>query len=199
MAVGSAAILTPEPTMVTKVVGAAAVAHGADVVSSGLQQLLTGEDQSTLTSQAMQAAGMSKQTADLVDGGVSIALTGGAGALSNASKVTNASQLANVTSNAGSSGKTVLGKFPDYLDLASDLGAKRFNIPTNVWNRMTSAEQWAANVKFLDRAIARGDRIILSNKVTDLNKVTGAFRKELDYLVEKGYQLSADGLEMIKP
>jgi RHS repeat-associated protein len=198
MAVGGAAILTPEPTMVTKVVGVAAVAHGSDVVSAGLQQLLTGEDQSTLTSKAMQSAGMSKETADLVDGGVSIALTGGAGALTNTTKVTNASQLTNVTANAAKQGKTVLGKFPDYLDLASELGAKRFNIPTNIWNKMTSAEQWAANVKFLDRAIARGDKIILSNKVTDINKVTGAFRKELDYLIEKGYKLSSDGLEMIK-
>jgi hypothetical protein len=63
---------------------------------------------------------------------------------------------------------------------------------------MSSAEQWGANVKFLDRAIARGDKIILSNKVTDISKVTGAFRKELNYLIEKGYKLSSDGLEMIK-
>ena len=63
---------------------------------------------------------------------------------------------------------------------------------------MTSAEQWAANVKFLDRLIARGDKIVLSNRVTDINKVTGVFRKELDYLIDKGYKLSSDGLQLIK-
>ena len=95
-------------------------------------------------------------------------------------------------------GITVLGKYPDYINLASELGAKRFNIPTNIWNKMTATEQWAANTKFLDRMIARGDKIILSNPVTDINKVTGAFRKELDYLIDKGYRLNSDGTQMIK-
>ena len=99
---------------------------------------------------------------------------------------------------AAKGGTTVLGKYPDYINLASELGAKRFNIPTNIWNKMTAAEQWGANVKFLDRMIARGDKIVLSNRVTDINKVTGAFRKELDYLMGKGYKLSSDGLQMIK-
>ena len=63
---------------------------------------------------------------------------------------------------------------------------------------MTSAEQWAANTKFLDRMIARGDKIVLSNRVTDINKVTGAFRKEFDYLIGKGYRISSDGIQMIK-
>jgi len=48
-------------------------------------------------------------------------------------------------------GQTFLGKFPDDINLADDLGARRFNIPPEVWARMTKAEQWAANKKFLDR------------------------------------------------
>lgn len=81
----------------------------------------------------------------------------------------------------GNRGITVLGKYPDYKNLASELGAKRFNIPIAIWNKMSLSEQWVANVKFLDRIIARGDKIILSNQVTDINRVNGAFRKELDY------------------
>lgn len=46
--------------------------------------------------------------------------------------------------------------------------------------------------------ILRGDKIVLSNRVTDINKVSGTFRKELDYLIGKGYRLSSDGLQMIK-
>jgi len=95
-------------------------------------------------------------------------------------------------------GRTVLGKFPDYINLADDLGAKRFNIPSNVWARMTKAEQWIANRTFLDRMISRGDNIILSNPVMDISGVTGAFRQELDYLVEQGFRLSSDGTRMVR-
>ena len=63
---------------------------------------------------------------------------------------------------------------------------------------MSAAEQWAANQKFLDRAIARGDDILLSNPVRNINDVTGAFRQELDYLIIKGFQLSADGTRLIR-
>lgn len=93
---------------------------------------------------------------------------------------------------------TVLGKFPDYINLTSKLNARRFNIPIEAWNKMSPAEQWAANVKFLDRTIARGDKIILSNPVKNINEVTGYLRKELDYLISKGYKLSSDGTQLIK-
>jgi hypothetical protein len=96
------------------------------------------------------------------------------------------------------SGKTVLGKYPDYLNLSDEIGAKRFNIPTEVWNKMTKAEQWTANKKFLDRMIKRGDDIVLSNPVKNIDDVSGAFRQELDYLTEQGFRLSKDGSMMIK-
>lgn len=95
-------------------------------------------------------------------------------------------------------GTTVLGKFPDYINLANEVGGKRFNIPTDIWNRMSKAEQWAANQKFLDRAIARGDDILLSNPVRNINDVTGAFRLELDYLMSNGFSLSADGARLVR-
>lgn len=95
-------------------------------------------------------------------------------------------------------GKTVIGKYPEYLKLSDKLSANRFNIPTKIWNKMSKAERWQANVKFLDRAIARGDEIILSNPVKNIDDVSGTFRKELDYLIEQGYRLSEDGSRMIK-
>jgi RHS repeat-associated protein len=93
-------------------------------------------------------------------------------------------------------GKTVLGHYPAYRDLAEQLGARRFNIPTEYWNKMSSAEQWAANQKFLDRMIARGDDIILA---TPLDKVKPGsfFERELQYLQSKGFKPSADGTRMI--
>jgi hypothetical protein len=63
---------------------------------------------------------------------------------------------------------------------------------------MSKAEQWAANQKFLDRAIARGDDILLSNPVRNINDVPGAFRQELDYLMSRGFSLSADGARLVR-
>jgi hypothetical protein len=84
------------------------------------------------------------------------------------------------------------------MNMAGELGARRFSIPTNIWNKMTSAEQWAANQKFLDRMIARGDEVILSNPVKSVSEATGWFGRELNYLVEQGFRLSADGTRMIR-
>jgi hypothetical protein len=94
-------------------------------------------------------------------------------------------------------GTSVLGHYPEYTELAAELGARRFKIPTEIWNKMTAAEQWAANQKFLDRLILRGDNIRLA---TPLNKVKPGsfFQKELDYLFQKGYKISDDGLWLIK-
>lgn len=95
-------------------------------------------------------------------------------------------------------GIIVLGKYPEYVNLASKMKAKIFSIPVDVWNKMTKAEQWAANTKFLDRAIARGDKILLSNRLTSISEATGYFKKELQYLSDRGYRLAKDGLSMIK-
>lgn len=55
--VGAAALLlTPEPTMVTKVLGGTLAVHGSDTVASGLQQLIDGRPRSTLTAQGLTAA-----------------------------------------------------------------------------------------------------------------------------------------------
>jgi len=94
-------------------------------------------------------------------------------------------------------GKTVLGHFPEYVETAAELGARRFNIPTAVWNKMSSANQWAANQKFLDRLIARGDEIILATPAGQA-RAGSFFARELEYLASKGYAPSADGLRMLK-
>ena len=102
-----------------------------------------------------------------------------------------------VVREAAKGGTTVLGHYPAYTKLGSKLGANRFQIPTNVWNKMTAAEQWAANTRFLDRMILRGDNIRLA---TPLSKVKpGSFyQKELNYLFDKGYKVSSDGLWLVK-
>ncbi|MFV0289641.1 MAG: RHS repeat domain-containing protein, partial [Mangrovibacterium sp.] len=92
---------------------------------------------------------------------------------------------------------SVLGHYPDYAELSNKLGANRFEIPLDVWNKMSPAEQWGANQKFLDRMMLRGDKIRLA---TPLSKVKPGsfFEKELNYLFENGYHLSTDKLWLIK-
>jgi RHS repeat-associated protein len=95
-------------------------------------------------------------------------------------------------------GRVVLGKFPDYLRMADVMGARRFSVPEKVWKAMTEAEQWAANKKFLDAAVSRGAKFILSNPVKKISEATGHFGKELRYLASRGYRLSSDGAMMVR-
>jgi hypothetical protein len=95
-------------------------------------------------------------------------------------------------------GIAVLGKYPGYVEMAEQLGAKYFNISSSAWARMSKPEQWAANRQFLDYLIKQGDNIILSTPVKKVEAITGSFRQELDYLLSKGYKLSSDGTHLIK-
>jgi RHS repeat-associated protein len=92
----------------------------------------------------------------------------------------------------------VIGKYPNYLKVADAVGAKKFNIPAAVWNKMTEAERWTANQKFLDRAMARGGDIMLDKPIKDINNVSGQLRKELNYLSERGFELGKDGSRMVR-
>ena len=78
-------------TGVGAVVGGAVAVHGADVAASGFMQMVTGENTSSFTSRAIQSAGVSKETADTIDAGISIIGTAGASSLANASKATSVS------------------------------------------------------------------------------------------------------------
>lgn len=90
-----------------------------------------------------------------------------------------------------------MGHYPEYVKLADIIKARRFQIPTDIWRKMSDAERWIANTKFLDRMILRGDNIRLA---TPLNKVKPGsyFQKELNYLFKKGYKASPDGLWLVK-
>ncbi len=105
------------------------------------------------------------------------------------------------TGTAGSAmvsrGVTVLGHFPEYLQKAEELGARRFNIPTAIWDSMTPSAQWAANQKFLDRLAARGDVVALSNNVSKI-RAGSSLEKEVKYLLEKkNYKVSSDGWRLM--
>ncbi|MFI7662893.1 polymorphic toxin-type HINT domain-containing protein [Micromonospora parva] len=93
-------------------------------------------------------------------------------------------------------GLRTLGHYPDYVDLAKTTGAKHFSVPDDVWNRMSPAEQWAANRKFLDRGITNGDTFLLATPV-DVMRTNSWYAEELNYLMSKGYTFNSTGTAMI--
>jgi hypothetical protein len=78
MGVGAVA-LSAGWTGVGAVVGGAAVVHGADTFQAGIRQAISGGEVDTLTSQGMQAVGVSRNVANGIDAGVGIVASGGAG------------------------------------------------------------------------------------------------------------------------
>jgi len=99
---------------------------------------------------------------------------------------------------AGQVGKTVIGHHPEYVEKALEVGAGYLNIPMPIWRSVSEAERWAANVRFLDRASARGDEIILATKASAARAGT-FFARELKYLASKGYRIAEDGMRLIAP
>ena len=99
---------------------------------------------------------------------------------------------------ARATGTTVLGHYPGYVQLSEKLGARRFDIPQDVWARMSDAERWAANRRFLDRTIARGDDIVLATSV-DRARPGSFFERELRYLISRGYRPDATGTRLLRP
>jgi hypothetical protein len=94
--------------------------------------------------------------------------------------------------------KIVLGKYPIYLGVASASGSKRFQIPVPIWKKMSDERKRAANRTFLDRAVARNSKIILSSDPRRPENQIGALQEEIDYLRNKGYVISETGREMVK-
>jgi RHS repeat-associated protein len=97
---------------------------------------------------------------------------------------------------ATKAGTSVLGHFPVYLEKAAELGARRFSIPPNIWAKMSSAEQWAANQKFLDRLILRGDQVVLTTPI-DAVRAGSSLEREVQYLLGRGYRAVDDGLTLV--
>ncbi len=93
-------------------------------------------------------------------------------------------------------GKIVLGHYDGYIKMAKKIGAEHFGVPTTYWESLSNAERWALNREFLDKAIARGDEIILSTPFSKA-RPGSYFRKELEYLMTKGYTRSSNGTRMI--
>jgi hypothetical protein len=92
----------------------------------------------------------------------------------------------------------VLGHYPSYVESAARSGGRTFQVPKHIWDAMSPGEQWAANQKFLDRAIARGSEIRLATPANAAREGS-YYERELQYLTSKGYQPNASGTRMTPP
>lgn len=99
------------------------------------------------------------------------------------------------TEDSGAAADTVvLGHYPEYLQA----GGRTFSVPTDVWDAMSPEEQWAANQKFLDRAVARGSDVQLATPA-DAAREGSFHERELQYLQSKGYTVGPGGTSMVPP
>lgn len=76
----------------------------------------------------------------------------------------------------------MLGHYPEYKTMAKREGFRYFEVPKKHWDRLGEigpGEQWAANKRFLDRGIARGEEHVLSGPVRE---GPSQLRLELEYL-----------------
>ena len=88
-------------TIVGAVAGGAVGLHGLDSFQAGWQQMISGQPVDSLTSQGLQAAGMSQTAANITDAGVSIIGTAGTSLLGAPSA---AGPLVHITDSAGGAG-----------------------------------------------------------------------------------------------
>ena len=95
-------------------------------------------------------------------------------------------------------GSAVLGHHPADVDKANSIGAQYFNVPREVWARMTPAEQWSANARFLDRVAKRKHDIVLATPIEQA-RPGSFFAREIEYLIGRGYTPSADGTRLLPP
>ena len=91
----------------------------------------------------------------------------------------------------------VIGSYPEYVVRAQNtVNSRFFQIPIDIWSKMSPEEQWAANVKFLDRAIAQGAHFIIESSKSVANYGPG-LQEEIKYLLNAGYIFVENGTKLI--
>ena len=90
----------------------------------------------------------------------------------------------------------VIGSHPEYVTKAQSIGARFFQIPPQIWDKMKDTEQLIANQRFLDEAIAqRASFLIESSK--PFAEYGPGLRYEIDYLLKRGYEWTANRTMLI--
>jgi hypothetical protein len=171
--VGGAATLTPEPTMLTKVVGPAAVAHGADTFQAGVHQMFSGAPERTLTSQGVEkiatiaGAGNPVAVGEWTDAVLGMGLSLGSGVLSNTAKAPNIIASARLT--AQESG-TMLGQAKGWWLKGAEGDA--------AWSRLSASEKFYFEL---------GQKSVTDDAFKGIKHITGTVDRGKAILEELGF------------
>jgi hypothetical protein len=95
----------------------------------------------------------------------------------------------------------VIGKYldtPSYVDVGKHLNKSVLKVPTKLWEKMNAEQKWAATQKFLDSVIAQKGDLLFNKPIKSIASQSGDFRKELNYVSQKGYVRSQDGWSMTR-
>jgi hypothetical protein len=84
----------------------------------------------------------------------------------------------------------VIGHYPIYVEVAETEGGRFFSIPEDIYRGMSPEEQWRANVKFLDRGIAKGEEFKLATPADEI-RPGSSLAKEVNFILERGYEFNA--------
>ena len=92
---------------------------------------------------------------------------------------------------------TVLGHYPEYVELTEKIGAESMQVPMEHWNAMTPEKQWETTTGYFDRKIESRHHFRLATPV-DKARAGSYYVRELNYLFGRGYRLSPDGLWLVR-
>jgi hypothetical protein len=95
-------------------------------------------------------------------------------------------------------GVTVLGRYPSYVKYAEATRANYFSIG-KLGNILPRAFVKWLNFRYLDLAVARGDRIILSQPFNPISDAGSWLADEIAYLHSRYGYVLVDGLTMVPP
>ena len=82
-------------------------------------------------------------------------------------------------------GVTVFGHFPLYARVSDKLGARHLDVSPRNWMAWPPTRQWSENLHFLNRTLARGDRIVFSHPPRRANPGS-TYDRELRFLRAAG-------------
>jgi len=181
----------PNPTV-------AAIA--SDEAAAGLRQVFSGKRESTLVAQSVLMLGGNARQAEFASASVQMAGPFVPTMMAKANQLFSFVRAMETQFVSGQGGVTVLGKYPTYIDLAKNNGWNALNVPQYVWKTTDKLPGgfWAwINRPFLDAALMRADKLILSNPASVGG---GGFLQELEYLSSKGFNpanVGAAGEELV--
>jgi hypothetical protein len=103
-----------------------------------------------------------------------------------------------------------IGRYPAYIRDGQGSGSRVFDVGDHPFTAMVGrldsfgglqddSEFWIRNSRFLDKAIANGSTVRLASDPFARANLRSGFRREVDYLISKGYSVSPDGSTMLPP